>query len=96
MTIAQRDAISSPTDGLMIYCIDCPSPNNVQVYSVGKWYPMAFNRFPFATNVNQTGYALFGFPLTGTYTYTDPDNDPQVNTETKDLHPLNWIRYLLQ
>ena len=77
MTMAQRDAISSPVDGLMIYCIDCPAPNNLQVYSNMRWYPMAFNRFPYATNIIQSGTATVGQTLTGGYTYHDADNDLQ-------------------
>ncbi|MHC1776289.1 MAG: hypothetical protein AB9834_12860 [Lentimicrobium sp.] len=77
MTMAQRDAISSPVDGLMIYCTDCPAPNNVQVFTNTHWYPMAFNRFPNASNVNQSGLATVSLPLTGGYTYNDADNDPE-------------------
>ena len=75
--MAQRDAIASPVDGLMVFCLDCPAPNNLQVYFTGKWFPMAFNRFPYATSVIQTGNGWVGNPLTGAYTYNDADNDPQ-------------------
>lgn len=37
MTTAERDAISSPADGLMIYNLDCQS---VQVFSGGLWAPL--------------------------------------------------------
>jgi hypothetical protein len=63
MTMVQRDAIASPVDGLMIYCHDCPVPNNLQIYTGTKWHPIAYNRFPYATSVNQSGNPWFGFVL---------------------------------
>ncbi len=77
MTMAQRDAIASPAIGLMIYCLDCPAPNNLQVYIGSTWNPMAYNRFPYVTNVEQTGNAVVDFVLSGSYSYQDADNDPQ-------------------
>jgi hypothetical protein len=86
MTAAQRNAITSPADGLMIFCTDCPSPNNLQVYAYGKWNPMAFNRLPIAANVNQTGYPAINLALLGSYSYSDSDNDPQ------GLSTFKWYR----
>jgi hypothetical protein len=77
MTMAQRDAIVSPAIGLIIYCLDCPVPNNLQVYIGSTWNPMAYNRFPYVTDVAQTGNATVGSVLSGNYTYHDADNDPQ-------------------
>jgi hypothetical protein len=77
MTLAQRDAIANPAIGLMIYCLDCPAPNNVQVFIGTTWNPMAYNRFPYMTNVTQTGGLAYLNVLTGSYTYNDADNDPQ-------------------
>jgi hypothetical protein len=83
MTMVQRDAITSPADGLMIYCIDATSQSNVQVYSGGKWYPIAFNRFPYATNVNQSGSSATYATLTGVFNYNDADLDPQGSSTFK-------------
>jgi hypothetical protein len=77
MTMAQRDAIANPALGLMIYCLDCPVPNNLQIFTGAGWNPMAYNRFPYATSVTQSGSSVIGSMLTGNYIYGDADNDPQ-------------------
>lgn len=37
MTFAQRNDILSPTDGLIIYCTNCPSGSRMQFFSDSKW-----------------------------------------------------------
>jgi len=37
MTLAQRDAISSPVAGLMIWCTDCGSNGDLQTYNGSLW-----------------------------------------------------------
>jgi hypothetical protein len=86
MTMAQRDTISNPAIGLMIYCLDCPAPNNLQVFTGAIWNPMAYNRFPIASNVTQSGNGAIGVTLAGTYSYSDADNDPQGSSQ------FRWYR----
>jgi hypothetical protein len=37
MTIAQRNAIPGPVEGLMVYCTDCGSLGAISIYSGGAW-----------------------------------------------------------
>jgi len=37
MTAAQRDAIASPAEGLMVFCTDCGTKGSLSVYSDGSW-----------------------------------------------------------
>ena len=37
MTFAQRNAMENKTDGLIIYCTNCPSGSRMQYYSDSKW-----------------------------------------------------------
>jgi len=73
----------------MVFCTDCNSSNYIWCYVSGKWYTLTFNRCPIATNVTQTGNAGIGQILTGTYTYSDPDNDPQGTSIFKWYHADN-------
>ncbi len=80
MTMAQRDAIASPVDGLIIICTDCGNLGNLQMYFNNTWNPLAFNRYPMANNVTQTGNPEVNYTLTGSYQYLDVDNDPEGAT----------------
>ena len=40
MTEAERNAITAPATGLMIYCTDCGNKGEAQVYSVDEWTNM--------------------------------------------------------
>ena len=77
MNKAQRDALTSPPDGLMIFCSDCDAPYYLQCFYGGKWNPLATNHYPMAVNVSQTGQPYLTYTMYGLYTYTDADNDPQ-------------------
>jgi hypothetical protein len=77
MTMAQRDAIQSPSVGLLIYCTDCAEPFNTQVFTGATWNPIAYNRYPVANSVTQTGSPYLQATLTGSYSYFDADNDPE-------------------
>ena len=77
MTLAQRDAIANPAIGLMIYCLDCTVPDNLQIYTGANWSPLPYNQVPYVTNVTQSGVLVVESSLTGSYTYHDADNDPQ-------------------
>jgi uncharacterized protein (TIGR02145 family) len=40
MTFAQRNAISNPAQGLLIYCTDCDSSGQAQVFNGSRWSNM--------------------------------------------------------
>jgi uncharacterized protein (TIGR02145 family) len=77
LTQAQRNAITAPPDGLMVFCTDCSSAGVLQVFFSGKWHSQKFNGYPVVTGVAQNGYPVVNSVLTGIYTYTDQDNDPE-------------------
>jgi ribosomal protein S27E len=77
MTQAQRNAIVNPAAGLIIFCTDCQAPFGMQIWSGTAWCPLAVNRPPVATHVYQSGIAAAGSTLTGSWSYTDAENDPQ-------------------
>jgi uncharacterized protein (TIGR02145 family) len=83
MTKAQRDLIADPADGLIIYCTDCSNSGNLQLYHHEQWHSQNFNGFPVASEVGQTGFPAVSSTLTGTYVYSDPDNDPQAGSVFK-------------
>jgi uncharacterized protein (TIGR02145 family) len=83
LTRTQRDAISNSPDGLMVFCTDCTSNGLLQVFYNGKWHSLKFNEYPAVTNVVQNGYAYVTNTLTGSYTYSDADNDPEGSSVFK-------------
>jgi hypothetical protein len=80
MTMAQRDAVVDPATGLMIFCTDCAAPFNTQIFTGETWNPIAYNRYPVANAVSQSGSPYLQTTLTGSYTYFDADNDPEGTT----------------
>lgn len=71
-------AISNPVRGMVIYSpeIDC-----LCFYDGSGWVDLcsgsSLNLPPVAGNVTQSGTAMVGKMLTGSYTYTDDDGDPE-------------------
>lgn len=49
MTSAERDAIDSPSEGLLVYNLD---DHNFQYYAAGKWYSWTNNTSDFGSNGN--------------------------------------------
>lgn len=77
MTQAQRNAITNPEAGLIIYCTDC---FELQLYNGSSWVALTAgvpNQMPYTSYVILNGYTLVGHTLTGTHSYYDADNDPQ-------------------
>jgi uncharacterized protein (TIGR02145 family) len=58
MTIAQRNAIASPAEGLMIYCTDCGGSGQPQFYNGSSWCNMLGG-----IGIDQTSHTCGG-PLT--------------------------------
>lgn len=54
MTAAQRDAIATPAQDLMIYCTNCGTNGEAQVYNVTEWTNM--------TGGAASPYIPFGLP----------------------------------
>lgn len=89
LTTAQRDAITTPANGLMIWNT---TNNSLEVFkttcscwvsiSDGGNYPAAsaVNTAPSATSLNYTGKAIVGQPFTIVYSYFDAQNDPEGST----------------
>ncbi|AGC78192.1 lamin tail-like protein [Nonlabens dokdonensis] len=89
MTLADRATIATPIpDGLMIYIQD-GATRCVQIWDATQsswmnWYCM--NQLPVASAVNYTGTREVGETLTGSYTYTDFENDTESGTS------FQWYR----
>jgi hypothetical protein len=79
MTAAQRDAMTTKAEGLVIYVTDL---DVLQVWNGSAWINLAANpnSAPQAYNVTFSGTLEYGETLTGSYTYMDPDGDPDVST----------------
>jgi uncharacterized protein (TIGR02145 family) len=76
MTNAQRGAITSPADGLIIFCTDCFSTGALQVFHNGHWRSLKFS-YPVAINVSQSGVEALHGTLKGSYDYLNFDNTPE-------------------
>lgn len=88
MNLAQRDAISTPATGLLIYLID-GSQQCLQVYNGTGWeniYCPTTNTIPYATNVGFSGTLSIGNTLTGNYNYIDNEAD------LEDSSLFQWYR----
>ncbi len=92
MTAEQRDAIYNPAPGLIIYCLDCGDHGVLQLRNNYNWVDLLYgplsptNVAPVATNVLLSGLATAGQMLTGSYTYSDAEN----NTEGASIY--KWYR----
>ena len=88
MNETQRDAISSPAIGLLIYLID-GSTQCLQVYNGTDWeniYCPTTNTVPVASVVSFSGTLSIGGVLTGSYSYTDNELDAE------DVSIYQWYR----
>ena len=77
MNESQRDAITSPATGLLIYLIE-GSMQCLQIYNGTEWeniYCPTTNTIPVATNVSFSGTLSIGGNLTAAYTFTDIELD---------------------
>lgn len=82
MNITQRDAITLPATGLLIYLID-GSQQCLQVYNGTGWeniYCPTTNTIPYATNISFSGTLSFGNTLTGDYNYIDNEADLEATS----------------
>lgn len=84
----QRDAISNPATGLIIYLIEV-NYQCLQVYNGSYWeniYCPTNNTIPSATNVSITGILNVGETISGTYLYQDNESDAE------DVSLFQWYR----
>jgi hypothetical protein len=88
MNTQQRDAISSPAVGLLLYLVE-GNEQCLQVYNGLKWeniYCPTLNTAPTAQNVAFTGGLFLGQIITGVYTYQDAQLDLEA------LSAFQWYR----
>ncbi|MEY8848999.1 hypothetical protein AB9K26_09295 [Psychroserpens sp. XS_ASV72] len=77
MNLSQRNSITNPATGLLIYLIE-GSQQCLQVYNGTEWeniYCPTTNTVPVATNLNISGTFSIGNTITGTYDYVDNEGD---------------------
>lgn len=88
MNEVQRNAISNPAIGLLIYLID-GTQQCLQVYNGTSWeniYCPTANEVPTATNVFISGTLNVSEVITGTYIYQDAESD------IEDVSLYQWYR----
>jgi len=83
MTNDQRNSISNPAAGLMIFNTDV---NILQFYNGSSWLNINLNSEPVATNVDFSGLLIDNQTLTGSYTYSDNESD------TEGTSTFQWYR----
>ena len=77
MTFAQRNAIASPVQGLIIYCTDCVANGQIQVYNGNSW--VYFDGQPFSVRI---GTQVWMTENLNVATYRDGTLIPQVTDPT--------------
>ncbi len=85
MTIAQRIAIVSPAQGLMIYCTNCGSYGEPQYYNGNAW-------MSFAGTASSKSTPTINISV-GTYTYTAAAQGPTsaTNTGTGSTYSFTYV-----
>ena len=76
MTITQRDAISAPAAGLILWCTNCGSNGELQVYNGTQWTNIVGAT---ASGILQTPIVT---PIVDTYTYSGSPKGPNSATNT--------------
>ena len=82
MNLVERNAITSPATGLLIYLID-GTQQCLQVYNGTGWeniYCPTTNTVPYATNVGFSGTLSIGNTLSGNYNYLDNEADLEATS----------------
>lgn len=82
MNLTERNAISNPATGLLIYLID-GTQQCLQVYNGTGWeniYCPTTNTVPYATNVGFSGTLSIGNQLTGNYNFLDNEADLEASS----------------
>ena len=90
MTQAQRDAISSPAEGLMVYCTDC-NPKIYYYYDGSDWSLFAGTSIQMSADCQASGFSgtiTNGNPVSATFSVTftnDAPTDALINFAPADL-----------
>ncbi len=91
MTRAQRTAIASPAEGLLVYCLDCAQSGDARLtmFSGGAWYSICiYDDFVCGNPITKNHIAGAVAPVTKTVTYgtiTNVPGEPSKCWATKNL-----------
>ncbi len=77
MTAAQRNTITAPASGLMIYCLNCGSAGEPEYFNGSNWVNMV-GAATAAVPVVSAGQAAFGGKIAYLFISTDPGYDANV------------------
>jgi uncharacterized protein (TIGR02145 family) len=83
MTKAQRDAISTPAAGLMVYCTDCRVNGEPQFYNGTTWFSMLSNT---SARPNSTIFVAFGVSKVFMAHNLGADNALDPHTPVQGIH----------
>ena len=85
MTVAQKSAITTPAQGLIIYCTDCGANGEPEYFNGSTWLNMAGNAVAKATPTVSISV--------GTYTYSGAAQGPNVatNTGTGTVYTYSYV-----
>ena len=88
VTNTEMYAISSPSEGQLVFCTDCSPSGTLMIYENGSWISLGKgNSSPKAISVVQTGTVLKATNnLNGSYTFLDLDGD------TEGTSTFQWYR----
>ncbi len=108
MTMDQRDAISNPAEGLMVFCTNCGSKGTLSVFANGSWSTFSPCTSPVPTPItnvvtpNQViwkwnaspGATGYKWGTTTNYTAAEDLNMAISKTETGTICDSTYTRYL--
>jgi uncharacterized protein (TIGR02145 family) len=108
MTLDQRNAIASPADGLMVFCVDCGTDGSLSIFANGAWRTFSACFTPSASAGSNTvsagqiiwnwtgvaGAAGYKWNTTNGYTSATDMVAATTKTETGILCDTTYSRYV--